>query len=237
MLGTLVCAPTGFGKTTLLSSWARGVEQGLGSVAWLDVDESDDPALLCAGMLAAVTHAVTMTPGSDALPDLRIGADTIVSHLVDLVDIVDRHPVPVWLVLDGFDRLRHTDALQIPELLLHRARRRLRLVICTRQYPATGLYRLRIAGLLREIRANDLAFTAEETAQLLAGHKVQLDDEDLSRLMAITAGWPVAVRQAAEAFAGSADHRSTLEGMARDPAITDGRVDRTGAHADRLSRQ
>jgi LuxR family transcriptional regulator, maltose regulon positive regulatory protein len=217
VLGTLVCAPPGYGKTTVLSRWAR--EHGAGSVAWLDVDSADDPALLCAGMLAAVTRAVT--PRRNPLPDLRVGADTIVAHLVDLVDIVDRHHEPVWLVLDGLDRFRHPEALQIPELLVRRARRRLRLVLSTRHYPATGLHFLRMAGLLREIRADDLAFTAEETAQLLANHEVHLDDEDLSRLMRVTEGWPAAVGSAAETLAAAADRRSTLDYLAEGtPRVT-----------------
>ncbi|HEX6355594.1 hypothetical protein [Actinophytocola sp.] len=212
-LGTLVCAPPGFGKTTVLSRWAR--EHGTGSVAWLDVDSADDPALLCAGMLAAVTRTVTMGR-RNPLPDLRVGADTIVAHLVDLVDIVERHEKPVWLVLDGLDRFRHPDALQIPELLVRRARRRLRLVLSTRHYPATGLRYLRMAGLLREIRAGDLAFTAEETTQLLANHDVQLGDDDLGRLMAVTEGWPAAVGMAAAALAAAADQRSTLDELVGD---------------------
>jgi LuxR family transcriptional regulator, maltose regulon positive regulatory protein len=154
MLVTLLCAPSGYGKTTLVSNWAREARR----VAWLNLDESDDdPAMLCAGMLAAVIRAVPTTPGISVRPPQRVGADTIVAHLVDIVDIVDRQPEPVWLVLDSLDRLRRCEVLQIPELLVQRASRRLRLILCTRQYPATGLHRLRTAGRLREIRAADLA--------------------------------------------------------------------------------
>lgn len=215
VLGTVVCAPAGFGKTTLLSRWARGIERGVGSVAWLTVDKSDDdPATLCADMLAAVARVVTPTWGGGSLPQPR-GADTIVGHLVDIVDIVDRQRNPVWLVVDDFDRLGCSEALQILELLVHRVPRRLRLVICTRRYP-TGLRRLRIAGLLRDIRADDLAFTPEEAAQLLADHGVQLSDENLGSLMAITEGRPAAVRLAGVALAGSTDHRRTLDGLVKD---------------------
>lgn len=215
MLGTLVCAPPGFGKTILLSKWAHDTK----SVAWLNVDESDDdPAVLCSGMLAAIVRVVP-TPGNDALPRPRADADAL---LAQLVDIVAQQRRPVWLVLDDLDRLRHPEALQALELLLQRVPRKLRLVICTRQYPTTGLHRLRIAGLLHEIRANDLAFTAAETAELLADHGVELDDEDLSRLMAITEGWPVVVRFAAVALADSADRSATLNGLAvADRTVTE----------------
>jgi LuxR family maltose regulon positive regulatory protein len=210
MLVTLLCAPSGYGKTTVVSNWAREARR----VAWLNLDESDDDlAMLCAGMLAAVVRAVRTTPGISVQPPQRVGADTIVAHLVDIVDIVDRQPEPVWLVLDGLDRLRRREALQIPELLVQRASRRLRLILCTRQYPTTGLHRSRTTERLREIQAADLAFTAEETVELLAGHGLRLTAEELSRLMAITGGRPVAVRLAAEALAATTDHTTTVDGL------------------------
>jgi LuxR family transcriptional regulator, maltose regulon positive regulatory protein len=220
MLATLLCAPNGYGKTTVVSNWARDARR----VAWLNLDEYDnDLAMLCAGMLAAMVRAIPTTPGISVQPPQRVGADTIVAHLVDIVDIVDRQPEPVWLVLDGLDRLR-CEALQIPELLVQRASRRLRLILCTRQYPATGLHRLRTAGRLREIRAADLTFTAEETVELLAGHGLHLAAEELSRLMATTEGRPVAVRLAAEALADTTDHTATVDGLvATSRAITDRR--------------
>jgi LuxR family transcriptional regulator, maltose regulon positive regulatory protein len=215
MLGTLVCAPPGYGKTILLSGWANNAR----SVAWLNIDESDDdPSVLCAGMLAAVVQAIASPDERHLLPP-RADEHTLLSQLVE---VVDQQREQVWLVLDDLHRLHHPGALRALEALLRRMPKNLRLVICTRQYPATGLHRLRVAGLLREIRAADLAFTAEETAELLTGHGIQLGDENLDRLMAETEGWPVAVRLAAAALAESTDHAATLDQLATtDRAVTE----------------
>ncbi|HEX6351448.1 LuxR C-terminal-related transcriptional regulator [Actinophytocola sp.] len=215
VLGTLVCAPPGYGKTILLSNWADGPR----TVAWLDIDEADDdPAVLCAGMLAAVSRTIS-AQDDHPFPQPRADEHALLTQLVDLVD---GQPEQVWLVLDDLHRLRHPDALRSLEELLRRRPRRLRLVISTREYPATGVHRLRVAGLLREIRAADLAFTTDETAELLADQGVSLRDEDMGRLMAITEGWPVAVRLAAAALAESPDHTTTLDHLATtDRAVTE----------------
>jgi LuxR family maltose regulon positive regulatory protein len=215
VLGILVCAPPGYGKTTLLSGWARQA----GSVAWLTIDEADnDPAVLCAGMLAAVSRAVP--PLDDhPFPEPRVDENAL---LAQLVDIVDRQPEHVWLVLEDLHQLGSQGALRVVTDLLRRRPRKLRIVISTSQYPATSLHHLRVAGLLREIRAADLAFTAEECAELLAEHGVHLDAKDMDGLMAITEGWPVAVRLAATALVESTDRAAALDQLATmDRGVTE----------------
>ena len=214
-LGTLVCAPPGYGKTVLLANWARFGRP----VAWLNVDESDDnPATLYAGMLAAVVRAVR-TSANVPFPQPRADGDDL---LTQLVDFVEGQQERLWLVLDDLHRLRNPGAVCALESLLRRMPNKLRLVIATRHYPATGLHRLRVAGLLREIRAADLAFTSEETKELLTSHGLQLSTEDLHRLMAITEGWPVAVRLGAAALAESTNRASTLDNLTvTDRAVTE----------------
>lgn len=211
---TVVCAPPGFGKTTLLASWARdcGVADAVtgavaGAVAWLSLDEGDnDPIVLCAGILAAVGRATAARGENTVLPRCVEDRDFIAAFIARLAKVVDRHGGLVWLVLDDLHLLRRPGALQVLEVLVRSMPRHLRLVIGTRRYPRLGLHRLHAAGLLREIRAEDLVFTMEEAEELVAGQGVRLGVRDLATVMTVTEGWPVMVRLAARALVESTDH-------------------------------
>lgn len=220
---TLVCAPAGYGKTALVSNWARARERASEYVAWLNVDESDDdPTVLCTDVLVALGRAVP-EDRDDRLPRQSAGENAFVASVAD---IVDRQRRTVWLVIDDLHRVRHAEALHALEMLLRWLPRNLRLVICTRQYPTLGLHRLRIAGSMREVAATDLAFTEDQIEKLLSGERIRLNKPEMDKLVALTEGWPVAVRLAELALADSGDHLATMDtlvssGRAVDDYVTD----------------
>jgi LuxR family maltose regulon positive regulatory protein len=214
-LMTAVFAPPGFGKTTLLSSWARHHrgQAGGGRIAWVGLDAADnDPVRLRTGILVALTNADDgdRSGAEDPCPLIAATSQTEDAFVTSLVDVVGRRPGPTWLVLDDFQVLRDPQALHPVESLLRHRPPNLRLVVSGRTKPMFPLQRLRVAGELREIDANDLAFSCNEVREVLAGYGVSLAPEDLSRLMETTEGWPAAVRLAAQALRDSADHSETV---------------------------
>ncbi|WBB79777.1 LuxR C-terminal-related transcriptional regulator [Micromonospora sp. WMMD882] len=189
---TLVRAPAGWGKTTLLAAWVRAAGP---QHAWLTVEADDDGARLCAYLAAALSGPVAPEQLAVALA----GRDQ-----------------PVVLVLDDLHRVTEPAALAGLEFLLRHAGQRLRLVIGTRVEPALPLHRWRLSGELTTLDADDLAFTADEVAELLTAHGVTVSPATLSPLRERTAGWPAGLRFAALAARAAADPAAAIDGYAGD---------------------
>ena len=107
---------------------------------------------------------------------------------------LDRIDAPLIVVLDDFQEVGTGDVLADVESLLERPHPSLRLVLATRSDPPVRLQRLRIAGEMVEIRAADLAFTADETSELL--RPLELAPADVETLWSRTEGWVAALRLA-----------------------------------------
>ena len=156
---TVVSAPPGSGKTVLLRSWIA--ETSLAERAgWVAVGRDEqDPQQFWLSVLGALRRT---TPGSALVRELTGAPDldgwAIVERLLkDLAPLRDR----LWLVIDDLHELRSREARRQLELLMMRAPQELRFVLAGRQDVPLGLHRVRLAGELAEIRADDLRFTME----------------------------------------------------------------------------
>jgi LuxR family maltose regulon positive regulatory protein len=211
---TLVAAPPGFGKTTLLAEW---VGEGL-EAAWLSLDEDDnDPARFFAYMLAALRRVEPELAGR-ALAALRSpGGDlfevVLPLFLNDLAGL-DRDLV---LVVDDYHLIANPDIHEALAYLIARAPPAFRLVLATRADPPLPLGRLRARGELREIRADELRFGGEETTTFLTDALgLELSAEDVARLQTRTEGWPAALYLAALSLRGRTDASMLIERFAGD---------------------
>ncbi|MEU7934366.1 LuxR C-terminal-related transcriptional regulator [Micromonospora echinofusca] len=209
---TLVRAPAGWGKTTLLASWFRAADEagahrgrvGEGPVtAWVSVEAGDDGNRLWAYLAAALRAATA--PADDApyppVPDRPPRPD----QLEVLAAALAARERPVLLVLDDLHRITDPAALTGLEFLLRHAEQRLRLVVGARAGMPLAVHRLRLAGELTEIGPDELAFTGDEVADLLTAHAVALPAAGVRRLRERTGGWPAALRFAALALRDQPD--------------------------------
>ena len=114
-----------------------------------------------------------------------------------LLTQLERLEEPLELVIDDLHELDSEDALAWLEMLLTRLPAQLRVVLATREEPALGLHRLRLAGALTELRGPDLRFSLDETRALLRASGITLSDTGLASLHERTEGWPAGVRLAA----------------------------------------
>jgi LuxR family maltose regulon positive regulatory protein len=163
---TLVSAPAGFGKTTLLAEWlaTTGTE---GSVAWLSLEESDSqPAWYWTYAITAL-QAVVPGVGASALPLLQSGQPPIQTVLATVLNELGTVPDDSYLVLDDYHLVDGPDVQAGMTFLLDHLPPRVHLVVSTREDPALPLARLRARGELVEVRAADLRFTLEEVAAYL----------------------------------------------------------------------
>ncbi|MGQ5262401.1 LuxR C-terminal-related transcriptional regulator [Micromonospora sp. ZYX-F-536] len=203
---TLVAAPAGWGKTTLLASWVRLAadtpEAGPGP-AWVSVEAGDDGDRLWAYLAAALRSATGPADDGPAapVPDRAPRPDQL-EILAAALAAADRS---VLLVLDDLHRVGDPAALTGLEFLLRHAGQRLHLVVGARAGLPLPLHRLRLAGELTEIGPDELAFTDDEVADLLIAHGAPLPAAAVRRLRERTGGWPAALRIAALALRGHPD--------------------------------
>ncbi|MET8838439.1 AAA family ATPase, partial [Micromonospora sp. NPDC004540] len=211
---TLVLAPAGWGKTTLLAGWARGV-RAEPPPAWVTVEEGDTGERLWAYLAAALRAAADGVPGEGPQPRLPDGPPRP-DQLELLAAALAARERPVLLVLDDLHRVTDPAALTGLEFLLRHTEGRLRLVAGARSDPPLALHRWRLAGELTEVGPAELAFTPDEVADLLVAHGVPLPAAAVPRLADRTGGWPAGLRFAALALRAQADPARAVEGFAGD---------------------
>ncbi len=220
---TLVSAPAGFGKTTLVSGWIANFRLDpasanwlIGGIAWLSLDEDDnDPKRFfdyCITALNRIEGKET-TIGKAALGMLRSSQpppiDTVLTSLInEIVALPDR----IVLVLDDYHLIEDQTIHDALTFLLERLPPQLHLVIATREDPSLPLSRLRVRGQLTELRAVDLRFTASEAAEFL-NHVMGLNlaAEDIAALETRTEGWIAGLQLAAISLRGQADKSKLIQ--------------------------
>jgi LuxR family maltose regulon positive regulatory protein len=213
---TLVAAPPGFGKTTLLAEWVAADDAP--AVAWLSLDDDDnDPARFFAYVTAALRR-VEADLGSRALAALRSpGADLVELVIPLLLNDLAGVGRELVLVLDDYHTIVNPQIHEALAYFIERSPAVFRLVVATREDPQLPLGRLRARGDLGEVRAGDLRFSEAETASFLTDALgLELSAEDVSRLQARTEGWPAALYLAALSFRGRADASALIERFAGD---------------------
>jgi len=215
---TLVSAPAGFGKTTLLAEWATTRPAAGPSVAWLSLDGRDnDPALFWTYVVAALRAADGKDIGAEALSFLESPRTPIEAALSALLNDLLAAENDVVLVLDDYHLIEARDVHDGVAFVLDHRPPQLHLLIATRADPPLWLARLRGEGELVEIRAADLRFTPEESgAYLDAEMGPVLTAGDVASLATRTEGWIAALQLAALSMQGRDDLSSFVAGFAGD---------------------
>src|ERR1700694_2520885 len=215
---TLVSAPAGFGKTTLLAEWLAGTPPGERSAAWLSLDQSDNnPAVFWEYVVAAL-RTVEPRIGANAISLLRSPqpppTEAVLTTLLNELGAISNEVV---LVLDDYHLVDARDVHEGMVFLLDHLPPRLHLVIASRADPSLPLARLRARGELVEIRAEDLRFTPDEAATYLKD-KMGLDvtPGDVAALEERTEGWIAALQLAALSMQGRDDVAGFIAGFAGD---------------------
>src|SRR5947207_135817 len=206
---TLIAAPAGFGKTTLVSEWVEGIER---PTAWLSLDEGDNDPTRFLTYLVAALQTIAATLGEGVLGVLQSPQPPppeamLTALLNDLTTILD----DFVLVLDDYHVLDAKPVDQALTFLLEHLPPHMHLVIATREDPALPLARLRAGGHLTEVRAVDLRFTPSEAAafptQVMG---LNLEAQDIAALERRTEGWIAGLQLAAISLQGQQDATSFI---------------------------
>ena len=207
---TLISAPAGFGKTTLVSEWVAGCASE--PVAWLSLDEGDnDPARFLTYLIAAL-QTIEANIGKGMLGLLQSPqpppTEAILTALLNEIATIPDHFV---LVLDDYHVLDAKPVDHALTFLLEHLPPQMHLVIATREDPHLPLARLRARGQLTELRAADLRFTPAEAAEFLNQVMgLNLSAEDIAALETRTEGWIAGLQLAALSMRGQQDATSFI---------------------------
>jgi LuxR family maltose regulon positive regulatory protein len=214
---TLVSAPAGFGKTTLLAEWLAAAPSDGRSVAWLSLDQRDnDPELFWTYVVAALTTAA-QGAGASALSLLQPPQPPSEAGLATLLNDLDAISNDVVLVLDDYHVIDARGVQDGMTFLLEHLPPQIHLVVGSRADPALPLARLRARGELAEIRAADLRFTPGEAAAYLnEAMGLALTTADVAALERRTEGWIAALQLAALSLQGREDTTAFIAGFAGD---------------------
>jgi LuxR family maltose regulon positive regulatory protein len=215
---TLISAPAGFGKTTLLTEWLASASAGERPAAWLSLDPSDDQPTSFWTYLIAALQTVVPGVGASSLSSLQgqqpPPIETVLATLLNELGAVAHDIV---LVLDDYHEVDGPEVQGGMAFLLEHLPPQIHLVITTRADPALPLARLRARGELAEIRAADLRFTPGEAAAYLnEAMGLGLAAGDVAALEGRTEGWIAALQLAALSIQGREDVAGFIAGFAGD---------------------
>jgi LuxR family maltose regulon positive regulatory protein len=217
---TLVSAPAGFGKTTLVTEWLRSAERSFtpgplaqARVGWLSLDEGDNDPIRFWTYLIAAIQAVHPEVGDEARqivgsPPFRSAEWVVVSLLNEIAELSR----DLILVLDDYHAIQAEQIHGGLDYLLEHQPPNLHLVLIARVDPPLPLARLRAHGQLIEIRAVDLEFSADEAATLFDDvMNLQLKPEQVAALHLRTEGWIVGLQLAALSLRGHPAYDTFIE--------------------------
>ncbi|TRO54637.1 NACHT domain-containing protein, partial [Candidatus Bathyarchaeota archaeon] len=219
---TLLSAPAGFGKTTLVSHWVENLQKDNAiddqhiRVAWLSLDQDDnDPVRFLTYLIVALNQS------KDIKTDFGRGAVSMLQSpqppppntvLISLINELATIPEKIVFVLDDYHLIEEKSIHQALVFLLENLPSQLHVVIATRQDPSLSLGRLRARDQLTELRAADLRFTSLEAADFLNQVMgLNLSSGDIAELETRTEGWIAGLQLAAISMRGREDRTGFIK--------------------------
>jgi LuxR family maltose regulon positive regulatory protein len=220
---TLISAPAGFGKTTLVSDWVKDLRKAADlkkgaccKITWLSLDEGDNGlerflAYFIAALYQAIGVDHSLSSGAlEMLQSPRSPPTEVI--LTSLINEVATFPAEIAMVLDDYHTIESPSIDAALTFLLEHLPPRIHLIIITRVDPPFPMARLRARGQLAELRAADLRFTSTEAAEFL-NHVMglNLSDEDIRALEARTEGWIAGLHLAAISLQRNTDTSALIK--------------------------
>jgi LuxR family transcriptional regulator, maltose regulon positive regulatory protein len=200
----LVCAPAGYGKSTLIGAWLRRTKA---AAVWLSLDEADNDPVRFLTYLATALGKIVPSAGEVLVNSLHASplpaVDILLTPLLNHLNLADRL---FWLVMDDYHVIQNQIIHQVVGFLVEHRPTPLHLAIATRADPPLPLARLRARSQMVEMRMDDLRFSIQETEEFLCQvFGLNLDKDDMALLAANTEGWAVGLQMAGLSLQGRKD--------------------------------
>lgn len=210
---TLISAPAGFGKTTLLADWLSHASDTGRLIAWLSLDEGDnEPSVFWAHLTAAIQAAFARA--GSAFPDLPSSGQADQGLVAVLLNQLASMATPIMVILDDLHLVDRADIHEPLGFFIEHLPDHVHVVISTRADPGLPLARLRVRRDLVEIRSADLRFTSDEAVAYLDAMGFELSPADAAALERKTEGWIAALQLAVLSLEGRDDPTTFIEEFA-----------------------
>jgi LuxR family maltose regulon positive regulatory protein len=212
---TLISAPAGFGKTTLVVDW---IHRHNIPAAWFSVGRGDNDPLHFLAYVIMGLQSLEAGTGEAALKMLQSPQPPPIQPiLVNLINDVSLIPKDFVLILDDYHLVDAGSIHDMIAFLLENLPGQMHLILATRSDPPLPLARIRSQNLLSELRAADLSFTADETADLFSKSlDLQLSARDIQLIETRTEGWAAGLQLAALSLQGRQDPSDFIKGFKGD---------------------
>jgi LuxR family maltose regulon positive regulatory protein len=219
---TLISAPAGFGKTSLLSEWAHSLRAAGTPVAWISLDSGDNDLMRFAAYLIAALQTQIAVPETASLQSLTAATpppsiQPVLTALINEIAAILNHPSTglehcLVLILDDYHLITAQPIHDALAFLVDHLPERMLVAVATRADPPLPLARLRGRAELTEVRQSDLRFTRDEAGIFLnQAMDFQLEAEQVATLASRTEGWIAGLQMAALAL------RRITAGTGREP--------------------
>lgn len=209
---TLISASTGFGKTTLACTWLHQCGR---PVAWLALDKLDNDPLRFLIYLIRAIQGIKKGFGAALLENLKASRTFSPGMLEALTSEIAEIPTAFVLALDDYHVITNPTIQQVLQFVLNNQPCNLHLVVVSRADPPWPLGRLRARREVNEVRAADLRFSPEETAEFLHKHmRLSLTPEQVNSLESRTEGWIAGLQLAALSLQGQANPQEIITSLA-----------------------
>ena len=207
---TLISAPAGFGKTTLVSEWVRANEW---PSVWISLDEGDNDLSRFLSYIITALQNINIDIGKAALGALQASqSPPIEAILIDVLNGITAISDDFILVLDDYHVITAQPIHDAVNFLLGHLPPQMHLVVCTRADPPLAVSRLRARGQMTELRAADLRFTHDEAIVFLSTLLgPDLSDEDVAALETRTEGWIAGLQLAVLSMQGRGNKHNFIE--------------------------
>jgi len=216
---TIVTAPAGYGKTTLLAEWRRELNDEETIVGWLSFDEEDIDAAQVARCLTLSLSKAGLSGANELIFCSLRNETEIRQHMITLLNIISVEEKRVILMLDEFEHLAPDLAQRIILPFLLKAPANLHVVTGSRTPPNLQIANLRAQGMVHEINGDELLFTLGEIRALFGN---QISDAESRILETQTSGWPVAIQLIKGVWSDSGRRTQVLKDIeALDETLTD----------------
>src|SRR5260221_7405256 len=215
---TLICAPAGYGKTTLITAWLHRLPERLNvtlRLAWLSLEQEDNDLTRFLTYFIAALQRIDEGIGRSVLPLLDIPPLPAPNHLMTaLINDLAELPEQGVLVLNDYHVIHDPDIQAAIAFFLQHLPPQLHVVIATREEPPLPLARLRVEWQIMEIRLTDLRFTVEESAAFFNQTMgLEVNTEAVEALENRTEGWIAGLQMAALSMRGGRTRRTGLESL------------------------
>ncbi len=215
---TLISAPAGFGKTTLVCEWISSLDS-VKPFGWLSLDEGDNDPVRFLIYLVSAIQKINDEIGQTVLASLHSSQTPPLSDLVEsLINQISSEAGPFLIVLDDYHLIKKSEVHSLMQLFLKRQPKSLHLVIITREDPPLPLPRMRVQGQITEIRERDLRFTLSEAHEFLVNTMgLVLSSQDVGKLEERTEGWAAGMQLAAlalEEYSNEEERHAFIEAFA-----------------------